>query len=89
MQYDFNTKVDRSKNFSAKYDELKKAFGRDDIIPLWIADMDLPTAQPIMDAIEQRNKQGIFGYTSRPESTFVPSAIGRKSATAGTLIPAL
>ncbi len=70
MQYDFNTKVDRSKNFSAKYDELKKAFGRDDIIPLWIADMDLPTAQPIMDAIEQRNKQGIFGYTSRPESYF-------------------
>jgi len=70
MQYDFNAPVDRSKNFSLKYDELKRVFGREDIIPLWVADMDLPTAQPIIDAIDRRNKQGIFGYTSRPESYF-------------------
>ncbi len=70
MQYDFNKPVDRSRNFSAKYDELKKNFGREDLIPLWIADMDLPTAQPIIDAIDQRNRQGIFGYTSRPDSYF-------------------
>lgn len=70
MQYNFNAEVDRSKNFSVKYDEMQRVFGRDDLIPLWIADMDLPTAQPIIDAIEQRNKQGIYGYTSRPASYF-------------------
>ena len=48
MQYDFDQVVDRSKNLSAKYDERVKKFGTDDVIPLWIADMDFRTAQPVM-----------------------------------------
>ena len=40
MQYDFDQVVDRSKNLSAKYDERVKKFGTDDVIPLWIADME-------------------------------------------------
>lgn len=70
MNYNFNEPVDRSKNFSVKYDELKKKFGRDDLIPLWIADMDIRVAQPIIEAIQERTEQGIFGYTSRPDSYF-------------------
>lgn len=70
MRYNFNAPVDRSKNYSAKYDELEKRFGRSDLIPLWIADMDLVTAKPIIDAMDARNRQGIFGYTSRPDSYF-------------------
>ncbi|SCY61136.1 MalY/PatB family protein [Alkaliphilus peptidifermentans] len=70
MKYNFDAPIDRSNNFSAKYDERKKKFGREDIIPLWIADMDFMTAQPIIDAILQRGKQGIFGYVSRPDSYF-------------------
>lgn len=70
MNYNFNEPVDRSKNFSVKYDELKKKFGRDDLIPLWIADMDLKIAQPVIEAIQKRAEQGIFGYTSRPDSYF-------------------
>lgn len=70
MQYDFNQPIDRSNNFSAKYDEMEKKFGRKDILSMWIADMDLKTAQPILDAIDARNRQGIFGYTSRPDSYF-------------------
>lgn len=70
MQYDFNRPIDRSNNFSAKYDEMEKKFGRRDILSMWIADMDLMTAQPILDAIDARNRQGIFGYTSRPDSYF-------------------
>ena len=50
MQYDFDQVVDRSKNLSAKYDERVKKFGTDDVIPLWIADMDFRTAQPVIDA---------------------------------------
>lgn len=70
MVYNFDKIIDRSNNYSAKYDEAAKKFGREDIIPLWIADMDLQTAQPIVDAMIDRANQGIFGYTSRPERYF-------------------
>ncbi|MBO3444100.1 PatB family C-S lyase [Clostridium sp. CCUG 7971] len=70
MIYDFNPIMDRSKNYSAKHDEAANKFGRKDIIPLWIADMDLKTAQPIIDAMIDRANQGMFGYTSRPERYF-------------------
>jgi len=70
MKYDFDTVLDRTTNFAAKYDELGKKFGREDLIPLWVADMDFKVAQPIIDAIQKRAEQGIFGYTSRPDSYF-------------------
>ena len=70
MKYDFDRPIDRWNNFAAKYDEMEARFGRRDLIPMWIADMDLMTAQPILDAIDARNRQGIFGYTSRPDSYF-------------------
>ena len=70
MQYNFNEPIDRWNNFAVKYDEMEQKYGRRDLVPMWIADMDLKTAQPILDAIDARNKQGMFGYTSRPESYF-------------------
>ena len=70
MKYDFDQIIDRSRNHSAKYDERKKKFGTDDVIPLWIADMDFKTAQPIVDALTARAQEGIWGYTSRPDSYF-------------------
>ena len=53
MKYNFDEPVDRSRNFSAKYDECARKFGREGLIPMWIADMDLKTTQPIMDAMEE------------------------------------
>lgn len=70
MQYNFDQIVDRSRNLSAKYDERKKKFGTEDVIPLWIADMDFKTAQPIIDALKARAEEGIWGYTTRPDSYF-------------------
>ena len=70
MKYDFDAVVDRSENRSAKYDERIKKFGTADVIPLWIADMDFRTAQPIIDALTERAQQGLWGYTTRPESYF-------------------
>ncbi len=61
VKYNFDEIIDRSSNFSAKYDERKKKFGVDSVIPLWIADMDFKTAKPIIDALEERARQGIFG----------------------------
>ena len=70
MQYNFDEVIDRNHNRSSKYDERIKKFGTMDVIPLWVADMDFKTAQPIIDACEKKAKEGIWGYTSRPASYF-------------------
>jgi len=70
MNYDFDKIVDRTGNHAAKYDERERVFGTSDVIPLWIADMDFMTAQPIIDALKARAGEGIWGYTSRPASYF-------------------
>ena len=78
MHYNFDAVVDRSGNHAAKYDERKKKFGTKDVIPLWIADMDFRTAQPIIDALTARAQEGIWGYTARPESYFAAIAAWQK-----------
>lgn len=70
MNYDFDRIYDRRENHSAKYDEMEVKFGSSDLKAMWIADMDFPTPQPVVDALVKRATQGIFGYTSRPESYF-------------------
>lgn len=70
MKYDFDQVIDRSANRAAKYDERIKKFGTNDVIPLWVADMDFRTAQPIIDAAKKKAEEGIWGYTSRPDSYF-------------------
>ena len=70
MKYNFDEIVDRGGNRSAKYDERAKKFGTADVIPLWVADMDFRTAQPIIDACVSKAEEGIWGYTSRPDSYF-------------------
>ena len=70
MKYNFDEFIDRSHNRSAKYDEAGKKFGSRDVIPLWIADMDFKTAQPVIDALKARAEEGIWGYTSRPDSYY-------------------
>ena len=70
MKYNFDQVIDRNGNRAAKYDERVKKFGTDKVIPLWVADMDFRTAQPIIDAMKRRAEEGIWGYTSRPDSYF-------------------
>lgn len=70
MKYDFDEIIDRSNNRAAKYDERVKKFGTNEVIPLWIADMDFRTAQPIIDACKRGAEEGVWGYTSRPDSYF-------------------
>ena len=70
MKYNFDEIIDRGGNRSAKYDERAKKFGTADVIPLWVADMDFRTAQPIIDACVAKAQEGIWGYTTRPDSYF-------------------
>ena len=70
MKYNFDEPIDRTYNHAAKYDERVKNFGTNDVIPLWIADMDFRAAQPLIDALKARAEEGVWGYTSRPASYF-------------------
>lgn len=70
MRYNFDEIIDRKETCAEKYMELEKLYGTSDLIPLWVADMDFRAAQPIIDAITERTKNGIFGYTSRPDSYY-------------------
>ncbi|MFX0049907.1 MAG: MalY/PatB family protein [Candidatus Hodarchaeota archaeon] len=61
----FDEVIDRSNTGSIKWDPfyLKKLFGKEDLLPLWVADMDFRAPQPVIDALIERAKHGIFGYT--------------------------
>lgn len=68
MNYNFETLVDRSNNFSAKWSEMDKKYGSNDLLPMWVADMDFKAAPCIIDAMREKLEQGIYGYTTRPDS---------------------
>ncbi|RDY29133.1 pyridoxal phosphate-dependent aminotransferase [Romboutsia weinsteinii] len=68
MTYNFDTVIDRSNNFSAKWSEMDKKYGSNDLLPMWVADMDFKAAPCIIDALKERLEQGIYGYTTRPDS---------------------
>lgn len=62
MNYDFDQLIDRSGTHSCKLDALP-AGAPPDALSVWVADMDFPCAQPILDALHRRIDQKIFGYT--------------------------
>lgn len=70
MQYDFDEVIERRGTGALKYEALLPRWGRDDLIPLWVADMDFRTAQPIIDALKARAEEGLWGYTARPAGYF-------------------
>ena len=69
-QYDFDTLTIRKNTGSIKYDLLEERFGRADLLPMWVADMDFETPQVIVDALKTRMEHGIFGYVSHEEAFF-------------------
>jgi len=58
QNWSFDEVIDRSETQSAKWDYYEK-----DLLPLWVADMDFRVPQPIINAIIDRAKHGIFGYS--------------------------
>ena len=88
MTFDFDRIVDREHTAAAKYDERIKNFGTDKVIPLWIADMDFPTAPPVIEALIRRAQEGIWGYTSRPDSYFEAVCSWQERRNGWTIDPA-
>ena len=61
-QFDFDTALDRRDSSSSKW----RKYGDRNVIPLWVADMDFRTAPCVIDALSERVKHGVFGYTRPP-----------------------
>ncbi len=64
----FDRRIDRCNTQCAKWDSLSEVFGSEDLLPMWVADMDFEPPQAAIDAITKRAAHGIFGYEKRPES---------------------
>lgn len=65
MNYDFDTLVDRRGSSCVKWDLCAP-----DVIPMWVADMDFPTAPCIVEALRRRVEHGVFGYTIVPDGYY-------------------
>ncbi|GAA0114685.1 MalY/PatB family protein [Clostridium senegalense] len=70
MKYNFDEIPNRIGTNCAKWDNRRAIFGRDDVIPMWIADMDFGVEPAIIKAMEERLKHEVFGYTYSPDSYY-------------------
>jgi len=70
MTYDFDKHIDRSQTSSVKYDLKKTIFGTEEVLPMWVADMDFETPDFIRDAVKARAEHEIYGYSFRSDSYY-------------------
>lgn len=68
--FNFDTIIARKNTHSVKYDGMKVEYGREDLLSLWVADMDFATPSFIIDAIRNRCEHPILGYTFAPDSYY-------------------
>lgn len=64
MKYNFDEIIERRNTDCLKYGVLKERWGRDDLLPLWVADMDFRTPPFIINALRERLEHEILGYTT-------------------------
>ncbi|TDO04013.1 MalY/PatB family protein [Sunxiuqinia elliptica] len=67
-KYNFDELVDRTKTNCIKYDGRQMFFGTEDVLPLWVADMDFKTPDFIINALKERLEHEVLGYTFRDDS---------------------
>lgn len=70
MKYNFDEVIDRRGTSAIKVEGVKEIWGRDDLLPLWIADMDFATAPFVTEAIRRRLENPVLGYTAKPDSYY-------------------
>lgn len=68
--FDFDHEIDREGSHSVKYDGRQGMFGKSDVIPVWVADMDFATPPAVTRALAQRAAHPIYGYTLFPDSLY-------------------
>jgi cysteine-S-conjugate beta-lyase len=68
MSFDFSHSTSREKTNAEKYVLRKKLFGTDDVLPMWVADMDIDTPSFVIEALQERLRVPNFGYEEFPSS---------------------
>ena len=70
MKYNFDELICRKHTDALKIEALAPRWGRTDLLPMWVADMDFKTPDFIVEAMKKRMACEIFGYTSKPDSWY-------------------
>ncbi len=70
MKYDFSVAADREQTNAEKYTLRKELFGREDVLPVWVADMDIDTPPFVLNAVKKRLEHPIMGYEEVPDSAY-------------------
>lgn len=70
MSSPFDLEINRSGTSSLKYDGRQEIFGKSDVTPLWVADMDFATPPAVTEALIKRANHPIYGYTQYPDSLY-------------------
>ncbi len=66
----FDEVVDRNNSNSLKYDTARYRGIPDDVLPMWVADMDFKAPQPVLDRLDEKVRHGIFGYSDSDDRYF-------------------
>ncbi|MDD2559817.1 MAG: PatB family C-S lyase, partial [Bacteroidales bacterium] len=75
MKPNFDEIIDRHNTNSLKHDSCAQIFGREDVLPLWVADMDFPCPDVVIQAIKKRLEHPVFGYFNHSDA-FYQSIMG-------------
>lgn len=70
MSNPFDVPVSREHTNAVKFDARKAVFGREDVIPVWVADMDFPAPEAVTRALQERASHPVYGYTLFPDSLY-------------------
>lgn len=68
--FDFDQEINRDESHSVKYDGRQAMFGKGDVIPAWVADMDFAAPPAVTQALTQRAQHPIYGYTVFPDRLY-------------------
>ncbi|WP_074692643.1 MalY/PatB family protein [Alicyclobacillus hesperidum] len=68
VSYDFDQVIDRWNTAASKWDSLASRFGRTDVLPMWVADMDFPSPSAVQEALMRRVQHGVYGYTIKSQA---------------------
>jgi cystathionine beta-lyase len=75
-KYNFDEVIERRGTNSSKWDMNEIMFGKEDVLDLWVADMDFPCPEPVVRAIRERLEHPLFGYTF-PSQGVYEAIVGR------------
>jgi cysteine-S-conjugate beta-lyase len=70
MNFDFDTTIPREGTNCVKYDLRGSVFGREDVIPMWVADMDFAVPPFVAEAVRRRAEHPIYAYSFIPDSYY-------------------